>query len=93
MRRVYVIFWTRQLLAPKVRLAAALVIVLAIASSVSVPNIIANAFSSSNLFGYPLVAIAHTTLLVQLGVFAAGLILISTLVDALMPRVHLHAHS
>lgn len=93
MRRVYVVFWTRQLMKPGTRLAAASAIVLAIASTVSVPHIVANALHSSNVFGYSLIAVAHTTLFVQLGMLATSLILLWTLFDALMPRMHLNAHA
>ena len=86
MRRVYVVYWTRMLLQPKVRFAAALVIVLGIASSVSMPHIIANALHSSDLVGFSVSAVSHTTMFVQLGILLAGLILVSMFVDAVRPR-------
>ena len=86
MRRVYGIYYMRQLLRPEVRLTAFLSILLVITSSVSMPNIIRNAEHSSNFLRYLLSSLTTTTLYVQLGVLIAGLILISALVDTLRPR-------
>lgn len=85
MRRVYGIYVMRQAMKPSVRLTAFLVLCIAIASSVSMPNIIANALHSSDLIDFSLVAITSTRFYVQLGVLAAGLLLIWTVFDALRP--------
>jgi hypothetical protein len=86
MRRVYVVFWARRLMAPKVRLAAFALIIAAIASTVSLPHIIQNALRSSDLVGFSVAAVSHTTLFVQLGVLLAGVIIIASLVEAVRPR-------
>lgn len=86
MRRVYLIYAFRWVAQAKVRLIVLLGILLAIASSVSMPNIISNALHSSDLVGYSIVAVSHTTFYIQLGVLFAGLILIWSVFDAFRLR-------
>ncbi len=93
MRRVYVVYWTRFFMQPQTRLAAALAIILGIASSVSLPHIIANALHATDLVGFSISAVFHTTLFVQLGVLTAGLILIWTIIDAISAPFAHSAHS
>lgn len=85
MRRVYGVYLMRQFSKPVARLAAFFAICTVVTSSVSMPNVIKNAFASSNILHFLLSAIAHTSSLVQLGLLAAGLLVIWTLVDALQP--------
>ncbi len=91
MRRVYGIYLMRTLGKPTVRLGAFAAILLAITSSVSMPNIIHNALHSSNIVGFTLAAVSNTTMYVQLGVLLVGLLLIWTAVDALSAPSRSHA--
>ena len=88
MRRVYGVYVMRKVMQPSVRLTIFLSVLLVVASSVSMPNIIANALHSSNILRFALAAVSSTTVYVQLGVLIAGLILISALVEAVRPRSH-----
>ena len=88
MRRVYGVYFMRQLWKPSTRLAAFFAVFAVVASSVSMPNVIANALHTSNFTAFALSAISNTTIYVQLGVLIAGLIVISTLVEAVRPRSH-----
>ena len=94
MRRVYVIYAVRWVMQTKVRVVAFLGILLAIASSVSMPNIIANALNSSDLVGFSIAAVSHTHLYVQFGILAAGALMLWSIIDAFAPRsseAHLYA--
>ena len=88
MRRVYGIYLMRQAMRPEVRLTAFLSVLLVVASSVSMPNVIANALHTSNFLGFAVAALTGTTVYVQMGILIAGLICISTLVEAIRPRSH-----
>lgn len=88
MRRVWGIYLMRQVMKPGTRLTAFLAVCLAIASSVSMPNIIRNALQSHDLVRFSLSAVTSTTFAIQLGVLMAGAILIWTLFDAVRPRSH-----
>ena len=82
MRRVWGIYFMRLLGKPMTRLAAFSVIVIAITSSVSMPNVIKNALASSDFLRFSFSAVAHTSNTIQLGVLLAGLLVIWTMVDA-----------
>jgi hypothetical protein len=86
MRRVWAIYAMRKLMAPEVRFVAFAAIMAAIVSSVSLPNIIANALRTSDIVTFSLAALSNTTLYIQLGVLTAGLIIIGTLYEAIRPR-------
>ncbi len=86
MRRVYGIYIMRMVTKPAVRLAAFLTICLVITSSVSMPNVIANALHSNNLWSFSLAAIAGTKVAVQFGILAALALLVWTIVDAFRTR-------
>jgi hypothetical protein len=86
MRRVYFIYGVRWLMQTKVRIIAFLGILLGIASSVSMPNVFANALRSSDLVGFSIAAVSHTTFYIQLGVLFAALIVVASVIEALRPR-------
>lgn len=88
MRRVYGIYLVRQITKPATRLAVFLGVSLVITSSVSLPNIIHNALQSSDLVRFFIAAVSGTTLVVQLGVLLAGLLLVWTIVDAFRTPSH-----
>lgn len=81
MRRVWGVYLMRRFAAPTTRVIVFLAICLAIASSVSMPNVIENTLHASNALVYVLSALAGTKSFVQLGVIAAGLIAIWSAVD------------
>lgn len=88
MRRVYGVYFMRKLTAPGTRVVAFLAICLAVASSVSMPNVIANAFHSSDILNFILTALVNTKSAVQLGVLLAGLLVVWTLVDTFRAPSH-----
>lgn len=81
MRRVYGVYAVRKLTSPTARMAAFFIICLAVASSVSMPNVIANTIHASNMLAYVLSALAGTKVYIQLGVLAAGLIALWSATD------------
>ncbi len=81
MRRVYGVYFMRQLGKPVTRLTAFFAILLAVASSVSMPNVIHNTLHSGNMLAYVLSALAGTKSLVQIGVLLAGLLVVWAVVD------------
>ena len=85
MRRVYGVYFVRQFSRPVARLAAFFAVCTVVTSSVSMPNVIKNALSSSDLIRFSVAAVSHTSSVVQLGILAAGLLVIWTLADALRP--------
>src|SRR6185295_825181 len=88
MRRVYGVYVMRQVMKPSSRFAILTLTLLAIASSVSMPNVIANALHTNDLFTFTLAAISGTKLYVQLGILLAGFVVIWTAIDAIRPRSH-----
>ncbi|MBV9349824.1 MAG: hypothetical protein JO026_03665 [Patescibacteria group bacterium] len=93
MRRVYAIYYFRKAMRPQARLTAFLVILLLVASSVSMPNVIQNAMHASNFAVYLFSALATTKLYVQLGIIAAALIILSMLIDAFRTKEGTYALS
>lgn len=81
MRRVWGIYFMRLLGRPVTRVTAFSAILLAITSSVSMPNIIANASHSSNVLTFVLAAVADTNAAVQLGILFAGMIVAWSVFD------------
>jgi hypothetical protein len=81
MRRVYGVYLMRQLGRPITRVTAFFAICLAITSSVSMPNVIANALHSSDFASFVFTALANTKSAVQLGILLAGLLVVWTFVD------------
>lgn len=68
MRRVYVMYWGRQLARPLPRIAAFSALAVALVSSVSVVNVVLNALAVGGVYEMTLFAVAafaNTTLFVQ----------------------------
>lgn len=86
MRRVYSVYFMRQLTRPATRIVAFFAICFAIASSVSMPNVIANAFHSSDITRFTLAALVDTKSAVQLGVLLAGFLIVWTVADMFRPQ-------
>jgi hypothetical protein len=75
MRRVYLIYWGRQIARPLPRMAAFALLALALTSSVSVASVILNALSVGGVYEVALFfvsAFVNTTLFVQAVVAEAG---------------------
>jgi len=84
MRRVWGIYMLRQLGSPSVRIGVFAGALIVFASSVSVPNVIANALHISSLpglFNFVVVAAANTSAIVQLAASVAFFFLLWTAVD------------
>lgn len=68
MRRVYLMYWGRQLARPAPRIIALSALAIALFSSVSVVNVFANALAIGGVYGitmFAVAAFANTTLFVQ----------------------------
>ncbi|TAJ14598.1 hypothetical protein EPO56_02005 [Patescibacteria group bacterium] len=86
MRSVYVMYVARQLTSMPVRIAAVLVFLFALISSVSLPNVIENALQVNGLLGlvrFSVVAFLSTTVTVQLTAIASTFIVGWSMVDGL----------
>ncbi len=90
MRRVYGVYVMRQLTSPMVRFVALATAFFAIASSVSLPHVVENALNISSVPGFLnfwVVAVANTTLAVQIFVIIAFALALWTVRD-LLGRPH-----
>lgn len=84
MRSVYTMYIVRKLTSVPVRIAAVLVFLLAIISSVSLPNVIENALQVNGVIGllrFSVVAFLSTTVTVQLTAIASTFIVGWSMVD------------
>ncbi len=84
MRRVYGVYVLRQLTSPMARFIALAVLFFAVASSVSLPHVFANALHVSSIPGFVnfwAVALASTTLVVQLCSVLVVAVIVWTLRD------------
>ncbi len=84
MRRVYGVYVTRLIARPAMRIAALGALYFAVASTVSVPHVIANVTHVSGVSGlltFTLSALLNTQSFVQLAVLVASLIIVWTLAD------------
>lgn len=84
MRRVYGVYLFRQLTSPAVRTGVLLLAGIIVVSSVSISHVVSNALNIGSISGFVnffFVAVAHTTLAVQLSGLGALLILGMVVVD------------
>lgn len=91
MRRVYGVYLFRQVTSVQARIAAFAVLLFALASSVSLPDVIANALHAEGLVGimrFVVVALTDTTTPVQLSVLGASLLVLWTLADLIRRQTH-----
>lgn len=84
MRRVYGVYWLRQVTSVQARIGAFAVLLFALASSVSLPDVVANALHAQGLSGimhFVVVALTDTTTPVQLSVLGVSLIVLWSFAD------------
>lgn len=90
MRQVWGIYILRQLTSPALRLGALCVIAVALVSSVSIKNVLANAVATSGLSGlarFSLYAVLDTTVFVQILLFLALALALWFTVDAVRTAI------